>query len=196
MRINNDNIRNGYAISESVSPFDSRFPDAIEDGIRDIVFALVTKNYLTLSSCEGHTKYDTTNVVLAFQNRLQIIRFIKELSKHNIPKLEFRQLDLVKYMEPVEEWKPEYAMIPEHRRQGEYNTRRKMKQEEAIECLNHLYRRNYTNYHLLEMIIVPNVEMCNSWWEEVKLRWWKIFNKKKTLKKLLAIIKGMSYYDM
>jgi hypothetical protein len=38
----------------SISPYHEQFNSQIEDGIKDIVNALIDKNYMTISSCEGH----------------------------------------------------------------------------------------------------------------------------------------------
>ena len=53
----------------TVSPFHPKFETQIEDGIKEIVFPLINKNYIVISSCEGHDQYlDNPAVRLAFAN--------------------------------------------------------------------------------------------------------------------------------
>jgi hypothetical protein len=50
----------------SVRPYHELFSSQIEDGIKDIVYAFVNKNYMPVSSCEGHDwAWDSTFVKLA-----------------------------------------------------------------------------------------------------------------------------------
>ncbi len=51
-----------------VSPFVSEFREQIEDDIWPAVKALLDRNYLTVTSCQGHTLYDSAFVTVSFPN--------------------------------------------------------------------------------------------------------------------------------
>ena len=45
---------NNY-FSKTISPYHPKFLEQIEEGIKDIVFSFLNKNYIVLGSCEGHS---------------------------------------------------------------------------------------------------------------------------------------------
>lgn len=66
----------------TVSPYASDFETQIEDGVKDLVFALRDKGYLTVSSCQGHRWKDCARVVIAFGQeglRNEFVNYINNL---------------------------------------------------------------------------------------------------------------------
>lgn len=59
----------GEYASHSVSPYAETFLDNIEEGIKPLVLALRDKNYLSISSCEGHGLDFRRYVTLVFPDR-------------------------------------------------------------------------------------------------------------------------------
>ena len=53
-RINANGVYGDYYTAVTVSPLHPSFYTQIEKGISSLVYALLAKNYLTISSCEGH----------------------------------------------------------------------------------------------------------------------------------------------
>jgi hypothetical protein len=79
-------------ISECVSPYDIKFEEQIEDGIKNIVFAFLNKNYMPVSSCEGHANtFNSSHITLAFpfsEDRYNVVDKLK-----NIPFVTFKFFD-------------------------------------------------------------------------------------------------------
>jgi hypothetical protein len=59
-----------------VSPFIDGFREQIEDDIWPAVEALLDHNYLTVTSCQGHTLYDSSFVTVSFPNTEIADKFI------------------------------------------------------------------------------------------------------------------------
>jgi hypothetical protein len=62
-----------------VSPFMDDFKDQVEDTIWPAVNALLVRNYLTVTSCEGHTLYDSAFVTVSFPNTIVADKFINDI---------------------------------------------------------------------------------------------------------------------
>jgi hypothetical protein len=65
-----------------VSPFIDNFREQIEDDIWPAVKALLDRNYLTVTSCQGHTLYDSAFVTISFPSTVvadQFINMIKDV---------------------------------------------------------------------------------------------------------------------
>lgn len=63
-----------------VSPFHPKFRTQIEDGVWPLVEALITKNYMTIASCEGHEYDEKMYVALIFIEEENAKNFIEECS--------------------------------------------------------------------------------------------------------------------
>jgi hypothetical protein len=59
-----------------VSPFIDNFREQIEDDIWPAVKALLDRNYLTVTSCQGHTLYDSAFVTVSFPSTIIADKFI------------------------------------------------------------------------------------------------------------------------
>jgi hypothetical protein len=70
---------NGNYASHSVSPYSKSFLDNIEDKIKDLVLALKSKGYLTISSCEGHSIYFKRYVTVIFPDKESATQFRAQL---------------------------------------------------------------------------------------------------------------------
>jgi hypothetical protein len=78
--------------SKTISPYHPKFIEQIEEGIKDIVFSFLNKNYIVLGSCEGHSKsFNSAQITLAFpvsDDRTIVVNSLK-----NIPFLNFEFFD-------------------------------------------------------------------------------------------------------
>jgi hypothetical protein len=156
-RINKNNIQEGYATSVSVKLSDPKFWDHIEDGIKPLVLALRSKGYFTLSSCEGHSLHDYAEVVVAVPSGMTAIEATLRL-KGLLSFCSVTSCSPQHYMEKTEDMKEEYKGIPDHRAQGDYNTRRKMDTYEATYTLNQLFDRSYNEYTLIFIRVIPTLK--------------------------------------
>jgi hypothetical protein len=59
-----------------VSPFVDNFRDQVEDDIWPAVSTLLSNNYLTVTSCQGHTLYDSAFVTVSFPSTTVADKFI------------------------------------------------------------------------------------------------------------------------
>ena len=62
-----------------VSPFIDNFRDQVEDDIWPAVSALLSHNYLTVTSCQGHTLYDSAFVTVSFPSTAVADKFINNV---------------------------------------------------------------------------------------------------------------------
>jgi len=127
-----------YAVSASV--YHPEFRSQVEDGVWPIVHELVQKNYLPLSSCEGH-HWTRLFVCVAFGSKGQAEQFAATLKKE-IKAIGF----FVRVMENYLNQKSSIAA-------GQlYQTKlldRSDSQKEAVH-LNKLFLRSYEKYYFVE----------------------------------------------
>jgi hypothetical protein len=135
-----DQTNNYLAIT--VSPYHPKFEEQIEDGIKDVVFAFLNKNYITISSCEGHFKSNNTaHVKLAFpflEDRNYIIEKLK-----NIPFVTFKLSD-------------KSANVEEYKDSNGINRIKKLKDSKyscvnEAENINKLFFKKYKKYCFLDI---------------------------------------------
>lgn len=162
MRINRDNIQEGYATSVSVSPYDPNFYDSIEDGIKPVVRALVAKGYLTLASCEGHSFRDDAHVYVAFGDLSKALDFSMKFEPLASIGVDTDWMSAEKYMEQEIPNAEEFKKIPELRKKG-MSLRKKMEQHEAADCLNKLFDRQHKKWWLIKLTVVPGVDSVGYW---------------------------------
>lgn len=129
-------------LAVSVSPYHPKFEEQIEDGIKDMVFSFLNKNYMAVSSCEGHYKnFNSANVVLAFpysEDRNIVVEKLK-----NIPFVNFELLDTT-------------ANVERYKDKDGINKIKKLKIdnhscEAEAENINKLFFKKYKKYYFLEI---------------------------------------------
>jgi len=129
-------------LAVSVSPYHPKFEEQVEDGIKDMVFAFLNKNYMTVSSCEGHYKnFNSSNVVLAFpysEDRDIVVEKLK-----NIPFVTFEFLDRIAN---VESYKDKDGIMKIKRLKIENHS-----YEAEAESINKLFFKKYKRYYFLEI---------------------------------------------
>lgn len=64
----------------NVSPYMDNFREQVEDLIWPAVFELLKRNYLTVTSCQGHSLNDSAFVTVSFSNKATADKFIKLIS--------------------------------------------------------------------------------------------------------------------
>lgn len=160
--------KDGSYSSHSVSPYSKSFLDNIEEKIKPLVLALKDKNYLSISSCEGHTIYFKRYVTLVFPSKETALQFqsqmpfkrIKFVLKHCTEVLnnavetdEYGNILNTKKIEPVDN------------------------KEGSIEYINYLIKRSYADAWLLEVIISDQIHHSDGWSKYFK-NWKEIIFKK------------------
>jgi hypothetical protein len=63
-----------------VSPYIENFKEQVEDDIWPAVKALLDLNYLTVTSCQGHTLYDSAFVTVSFPSKETANKFIDSIT--------------------------------------------------------------------------------------------------------------------
>jgi hypothetical protein len=170
-------------IAVSVSPYHPKFDTQIEDGIKDIVISLIEKNYLTLSSCEGHDDgWNSMMVKLAFVDEEDRDKFIDHF-KH-IKNLSFK-LD----------------SKASNVRLFFQNQKLKMERTEPIEDerqtngINDLYFRKYKRYCFLDVYFFKYKDGIFNFFS----RYYTKYKKKKflnqTKKEVLEVIRKIPQYE-
>jgi hypothetical protein len=149
----------------TVSPFHPKFDSQIEDGIKDLVYAFVEKNYIVMSSCQGHDDLlGFAFIKIAFPNiedreyiieQLKHIRYISFLKSDKSANVElyvknnsvkFKKLDAEGYS-----------------------------YKEEADAINKLYFRNHNRYYFLN---IEFFKYSGAWWNIIG----KYVHKNKRLK--------------
>jgi hypothetical protein len=129
-------------LAVSVSPYHPKFEEQVEDGIKDMVFAFLNKNYMTVSSCEGHYKsFNSAQITLAFpvsEDRNIVVEKLK-----NIPFVNFELLDTTAN---VESYKDKDGIVKIKRLKIDNHS-----YEAEAENINKLFFRKYKRYYFLEI---------------------------------------------
>lgn len=191
MRINRNKIEKGYATSISFSPYYSSIDDWAEPFIKPLVQILLSKNYMTISSCDGHSIKDDTYVYVAFGNQADAFRFQEKLfplMAFGIITRVFRAED---YMEQTEDYSDAFKNIPELRNRGVF-LRKRMSKEEAANCINQMYIKGYERYWLVKIYLSRGTDRV-SWWQAVKNYF---LNRKKNIRITTEFIKNnIGFYE-
>jgi hypothetical protein len=143
-------------VAVTVSPFHSKFDSQIENGIKDLVYAFLEKNYIVMSSCEGHNSLlNFPFVKLALSDPLDRDYLIDQLK--NIPYISFVKSDKSANVELyVENNIVKFKKLDK----DNYNY-----MEEA-DAINKLYFRNHNRYYFLDICFF-----------KYDYAWWNIISK-------------------
>jgi hypothetical protein len=171
----------------SISPYHELFDTQIEDGIKDIVYAFINKNYMPISSCEGHDwSWDSTFVKLAvtsmqeartlgayFASIPYVTVYYYEKSANN----EFYEEDgviKVRVLDPT-----------------------KYDAKSEADSINRLYFRSHTNYCFLHITLFEYT--YTPFWSSLIRRYIMRYNKSKHLKsvklQLLKAIQNLPFHE-
>ena len=127
-----------YAVSASV--YHPEFRSQVEDGVWPVVNELIQKNYLPLSSCEGH-HWTRLFVCVAFGDREEAEKFAATLKKE-IKATTF-------FVRVMENYLNQKTSVSSGRFYQTKLLDRGDSQKEALQ-LNKLFLRNYEKYYFVE----------------------------------------------
>jgi hypothetical protein len=160
--------KDGEYSSHSVSPYSKNFLDNVEERIKPLVIALKDKNYLSISSCEGHGIYFKRYVTLIFPSKETALEFQSRLP---FKKLKFILKHCTEVLNNDIET-DQYGNILNSKKVNKENNR-----EGCIEYINFVSKRTYADAWLLEVIISDQVQYEEGIWKYFK-NWKEILFKK------------------
>jgi hypothetical protein len=135
--------KDGKYVSHSVTPYANSFLDNIEEKIKPLIIALKDKNYLSMSSCQGHCLWDRRFVMLVFPSKETAEDFTKQFPfklkfniKHCTEMLNVK-LDI-----------DQYGTIKNASKEALVNNSR-----QSIKYVNAFCKRSYTDAWFVEMIL-------------------------------------------
>lgn len=171
----------------SVSPYHEQFSSQIEDGIKDIVYAFINKNYMPISSCEGHDwSWDTTFVKLAVTS-LDEARYIGDY---------FSAIPYVNVHYCEQSANNEFYVENGITRLRPLDPARYDAKLEA-EGINRLYFRNHDNYCFLNINLFEYKE--HPFWSSIFQRYVMRYKKSKNLtsvkQQVLTAISNLPTYE-
>lgn len=167
-------------IAITVSPFHKEFDSQIEDGIKDLVHAFVEKNYIVMSSCQGHEGLlSFAFVKIAFADELDREYLIEQLKY--TPHISFAKYDKCANVE---------LYVKNNSVKFKKLDLENYSYKEEADAINKLYLRNHNRYYFLDIQFFKYNDA-----------WWKIINKfilnykrkkyfKTTQQKLVDLIKS------
>lgn len=165
-------------ISVSVSPINENFRSQIEDGVWEHIKCLLDKNYITLSSCEGHIFEGPFQFIMAVPN-LNFAKKIKDL----FLTIKFVNVEIKESVSNVE-------VDVSNIKKPKYTTKKKKVVDYKLEAvdINNMYFRNYDRY----WFICLNLYKKGYFWT---IFYWifKLTLEKKCKKKLLNLIKSKNF---
>jgi hypothetical protein len=165
-----------YYTAVSVSPMHPAFHTQIELGIRDVVYALLEKNYFTISSCEGHGG-SSPFVRLALVDVADKDVIIKCLSK--IPFVTCNVFDQSANAE---------VYVEDDIHKVKPLDQNKFSKEKEAEGINKLFLRNYSSYYFLDIVLY---EDNTPWWNllaKIKLEYSRSLSLKSIKKEVVSAI--------
>lgn len=151
--------KEGQYTSHSVSPYSKHFSKNIEKNIQPLVFALKEKNYLTISSCEGHSIYFKRYVTVIFPSKETALEFKERLP---FKKLKFNLnhcSDVLNNSLEVDD----YGNILNSKKEKRENDK-----QAALEYVNCFIKRNYADAWFLEIIISDQIKHEEGIWKYFK----------------------------
>jgi|694.fasta_scaffold155294_2 hypothetical protein len=180
-RINADRVFGEYYTAVSVSPFHPSFYTQIEKGISGIVYALLDKNYFTVSSCEGHGD-SMPYVKIALADKSDIDSITPLLI--NIPYVTFKISDTSANTEVFLE-------------NGISKVRpldpSKFSKSGETDGINKLFFRKHTSYCFLDIMFYADTP---AWWNiihQLKIKYHRAFYSKHIKQQMVDIIKSESF---
>jgi len=178
-----DTDDNDKYFSITVSPYEPNFEDNLEEGIKEVVFAFLNKNYMTINSCEGHDSgWDNPYITLAFVEENEREDIIKKMKK--IPFVTFELKKYIFNIKFVDKNNKKFKIIDE----SNYDVKLE------AQSVNNLYLKKYKNYCYLEIVFFK-------YSDNLFQRYFMLFMKRLFFKiiknKLISIIKSkeFSVYD-
>lgn len=166
----------------TVSPFHPKFDSQIEDGIKDLVYAFVEKNYVVMSSCEGHDDLlGFAFVKIAFsdpQDREYVIEQLK-----NTPYISFLKSDK---SANVELYVKNNSVKFKKLDSDGYTYR------EEADAINKLYFRNHDRYYFLN---IEFFKYSGPWWNIIGkyvLKYKRLDRFKSIQQQLVSLVKSDS----
>ena len=148
----------------SVSPLNPEFENQIESGILPVVMALLQRNYLPISSCEGHG--DSRSFVrIVFGSNQSADEFINEFGT-----MEYVTLEKLQTSANIVQW---WENGQPHWR-AKYNDEITNSNLEAQE-INLLFKRNYVQVCYVDINLY-----------DVNQRFWDFFKRQKMIKDIMS----------
>jgi hypothetical protein len=171
----------------SVSPYHELFSSQIEDGIKDIVYAFINKNYMPISSCEGHDwSWDTTFVRLA----------VTSMQEADVLGAYFASIPFVTVHSYVQSANNEFYVENGVTKVRPLDPARYNAKSEAT-TINRLYFRNHSDYCFLNINLFEYKE--EPFWSSIVQRYIMRYKKLKYLNsikiQLLTAIENLPLYE-
>lgn len=155
--------------AKSISPHTTNFSCTLDEDVKDIVLALRSKLYWTLSSHKEKDIKDKRSFSVAFRTRKEARSFIAQL-KHHSKGVRTNLLTMSDYQDEFTE-------------------------EQVAIRLNELFRINYRSFYVVEVFLCLRIYPSDSIIEKTKkLIDRKLFLKKRTEKVLDYIRTDLPYY--
>jgi hypothetical protein len=156
---------NGEYVSARVSPYSSNIFNNIEPGVKDLVLTLISKGYLTCSSCQGHSDRKYRFVSIAFNTKEQLNDFKSSIESFRLPVVfKFHNLK-----DPYDDFKLIYN-------QSKYKNQKLSVEDyksiavdyiDKVNYFNLMFFRSYEDYHLLELRIASSPDYDNLLWKRI-----------------------------
>lgn len=129
----------------SASPYHPKFSTQIEPGVWPFIKTLLSKNYLTISSCEGH-KGSQLFVTLAFGDIHQATKFFKLINAAKIVGVYAKQHD-------------SYSNLSAYKTSSEIQFSPKKRSDHKMEAegANLIFYRNHAQYYFVEFGLFKTV---------------------------------------
>ena len=180
-RINSDKLYGDFYTAVSVSPYHPLFHTQVEKGIRNLVYALLDKNYFTISSCEGHR--DSPSYI-----RIALVDSIdKDSLMEHFPNLPYVTYKVIESASNAEIY-------------SENNTIKvrpldpnKFSKKAETAGINKLFCRNHDSYYFFDIIFYG---VKHPWWDIIsllKIKYHRFKNFNKTKQTLIDIIKSEQF---
>ncbi len=166
----------------SVSPLNPKFTEQIEEGILPVVEALLEKNYLPISSCEGHND-GRSFVRIVFGSEESADEFIEEFGTMPYVKLTklYTSANIIQFWQND---KPQW-------RSSEYSSASLEAQD-----INLLYKRNYSSVVYVDIVLYEMEEGILKFFHRRKAIKDLRTNKKQRLQDITNRIKQLKIYEL
>ena len=148
-------------VSHSVSPYSPSFLENIEDEIKGIVEAIVSKGYFPISSCQSHSIHEKRFIMLVFPT--------KDAAQYFIDKIPYKLKFNIKHCTDVLNVQvdaDQYGRIKGISKKGIDTNLNNL--ANALEYVNCFIRRNYQDAWFLELILVDAVPPLNNFIDYIK----------------------------
>lgn len=195
-RINSGFDINGNVVSVTVSPYNKKFYNNIEEGVKELIKSLYEKRYYTYSSCAGHHWSDRRFVGLVFLSIEERENFIKTIQeqlgyyKKYVYMIEKRSVGNMNF---------EMEKHTEHAysQKINYQTEEEILEQEKrdVDYFNFIFKQNREKYYYLDMEIFKNFYHKNKIIYQIE-KYKRKYLKEKITKKIIDIINSNSFPKM